>query len=468
MNDLNRETIGQFLNDIALWESGYEHPWFSFFAVRRGDSLHLLQGRLFLHIRLPNLPKYGFQSERFVAAAFLLEEVGLTTRVLIEKLIAGELISTPFGNLVLPGDDTGGVSTHILPFHPDVVGGGARTSVLVISGSKRQGYVQQPSADWELKSAEIPFDSLHELLNEFSLGPYKGDFSNVEVVAIPIAEIDLNSAVQGEYAKPAIFLANALSPADCHVGYRILLHGQVIDRGTVNGSQMEWATGDYYKRGVCSVRIPSGAVLQCFAVYRGHAHHQGWVADPELSQNPNRAALEEFDEKLIVLRDYLFEEQKQRKDARDFEVGIAWLLWMLGFSVAHAGATSRTSDATDILATTPEGHMALVECTTGHIKADTKLAKLVERAQTVRRRLDASGNRHIRLLPVIVTTLSREEAKADLDKAEQLGVVVVTSEDVSAALGRSVLRQNADLIFSDAEKSLLSRQNPLGLQSFGQ
>lgn len=462
MTDLNRETVERFWADIAPWEAAYTHPGLSFFAVRHSGQLLVLHGRLFLHTAPPTIPRKHFESANTVAGYFPLAELGLTHRAMVGKIMASEPIQTPLGELHLPLDSN--LSAHYMPFHPDGIGGGNRISVLLISGAQRHSYTQQPQLDWELKSASAPFDSLGELLGEYSLGGYKGDFAHIEVVARAAVEVDINSVVHGDSAKPALFLSNSLNQADCHLGYRVLLHGQVMERGTISGADMEWTRSEHSMHGAGSLTIPSGAVLQCFATYRGFVHHQRWIADPALSQNPRRAALEEFDVKLVVLRDFLFEEQKQRKDARDFEIGVAWLMWMLGFSVAHAGATPRTSEATDILATTPGGHMALVECTTGHIKADTKLAKLVERAQTVRRRLDASGNHHIRLLPVIVTALGRDEVKADLDQAQQLGVVVATREDLSDALSRSIMLQNADLIFSEAEESLLNRQGQLELQ----
>jgi hypothetical protein len=464
MTDLNRETIERFWAEIASWEAAYTFPGLCFFAIRHHEQLQLLHGRLFLHTAPPKIPHRHFESASAVAGYFPLAELGLTHRVLVEKIMASEPIHTPLGNLYLPLDSSNSPSTYFVPFHSEGISGGSRISVLMISGAQRYSYVQQPQLDWELKSAPLPFDSLGELLNEYSLGAYKGDFAHIEVVALAAVEADLASVVKGESAKPALFLANALNQAECHLGYRVLLHGQVMERGTIRGTDMEWAPGEHYMHGTGSLTIPSGAALQCFAAYRGFVHHQGWIADPALSQNPRRAALEEFDENLAVLRDFLFEEQKQRKDARDFEIGVAWLMWILGFSVAHAGATSRTSDATDILATTPGGHMALVECTTGHIKSDTKLAKLVERTRTIRRRLDASGNRHIRLLPVIVTALGRDEVKADLDQAQQLGVVVAAREELSEALTRSIMLQDADRIFSEAEDSLRSRQEQFNLQ----
>jgi hypothetical protein len=89
-------------------------------------------------------------------------------------------------------------------------------------------------------------------------------------------------------------------------------------------------------------------------------------------------------------------------------------LWLLGFSVAQLGGTPRTQDAADIIATTPNGHFAVIECTTGLLKADNKLPLLHDRAQAVRRALESSAHNQLRVLPVIVTTKSREEIKPDL------------------------------------------------------
>lgn len=464
MTDIHKEAIEQFWADVAPWEEAYIHPGLSFVAVRLDGQLHMIHGRLFLRPSPLSVQSKSFESTSVAAGYFPLSELGLTPRALVDRIMASESINTPLGPLLLPIGTDAKPSAHLLPYHPEGISGGSRLAVLMISGAQRHSYVQQPQLDWELKAASLPFDSLGELLAEYSLGSYKGDFAHLEVVATTVAEVDFNSQVQGTTAKPAMFLANALNQSDCHLGYRVLLHGQVMERGTISGNDMEWEPGEHYVKGVGTLTIPSGAALQCFAAYSGIAHHQGWIADPTLSQNPRRAALEEFDDKLTVLRDFLLEELKPRREARNFEIGVTWLLWMLGFNVVHVGAAPRLSNATDLLATTPRGHMLLVECTTGQLKADSKLAMLVERAQTIRRRLDASGNHHIRLLPVIATALGREEVKADLDQAQQLGVVVATREDLQGGLNRTIVLQDPDLLYSQAEESLRSRQEQLDLK----
>jgi hypothetical protein len=85
-------------------------------------------------------------------------------------------------------------------------------------------------------------------------------------------------------------------------------------------------------------------------------------------------------------------------NARDLEAGVAWLLWMIGFSAAHLGSTTRTQDAADLIVTSPAGHFAVVECTTGLLRTDNKLPTLVARATEVRKRLDSGNNRHLAVI----------------------------------------------------------------------
>ena len=81
----------------------------------------------------------------------------------------------------------------------------------------------------------------------------------------------------------------------------------------------------------------AAAVIQCFVSYLGVAQHYGWVSDPSTVQNPKRAVYNLFDESLEILSDFISKSGNKGRDARDLETAIAWLLWMLGFSVAHFG-----------------------------------------------------------------------------------------------------------------------------------
>lgn len=462
MNDLSQQAVHDFLEAISPWVETYTHSTFSFLAVRGDGGLVLLQGRLFLQTDVGRVPSKIVTSPSIVVGNIQLNELGLSPSEFLGRLQHSKELPAPIGSLRFPVDGHSGISAFFTAFHQAGLSESNRLPVLTLTGAQRHGLIRQPDVDWELATGALPYDSLNELLNEFSLGGHMGDFAIVEAVAHTVAFVDLNAKVLGHCAEPAIFLPSNANTDKAKINYRVVLHGNVVDRGSLSGNAITWTTEGSRQRGAGNVEIQSGAVVQCFAIYGDHLHHKGWIGDPSLFQNSKRAAFEEFDPNQVVMRDFLFESQRARKDARDFEVGVAWLLWMLGFSVVHAGATSRTSDAADILATTPAGHTAIVECTVGHLKADSKLSKLVERSNTIRRRLNDSGNSHLKVLPVIVTALSRDEVKADLDQARVLGVAVVTKEDLLSAIDQTVVQRNAEELFMQVESTAQSPQLGLG------
>jgi hypothetical protein len=194
-------------------------------------------------------------------------------------------------------------------------------------------------------------------------------------------------------------------------------------------------------------------VINCTLTYDGIAQAHYWLVDPENSQNPRRAAYEAFDPKLEGLQASIEKASVRGQDARQFESAVAVLLWLLGFNVVHL-ALPRTRDAADVLAATPIGHLAVVECTTGLLKAENKLALLHARTEAVRRSLVASNNTYQRVLPVIVTTRSSNDVKADMEAAERLGVVVITREALQDLLDRSLIQPNADQMYTQAEQAV--------------
>jgi hypothetical protein len=129
---------------------------------------------------------------------------------------------------------------------------------------------------------------------------------------------------------------------------------------------------------------------------------------------------------------------------------------MLGFNPIHLGALPRMSDAADLLVTTPQGHFAVVECTTGVLKADHKLTHLINRTAAVRAQLAHSNYPQVKVLPVILTTKSRDEIQADLAQARELGVVVIAQDDLPELVTRTLLVPNPDSLFAEAEQSLRS------------
>jgi hypothetical protein len=459
--------ITDFFAGIAPWEVAYKYAGLSYFAIKYEGIFVLSQARLFLRSTPTTIPVTHFQSSNIRAGYYALTELDGTPREVVERILSGKL-PTPHGELSFPPEENGHHSTYYSPLHHEGLQNSNRIDVLMLTGARHIQYMRQPQLDWELKAALTPYDNLNDLLLEYSLGANQGDSIKVDVIASNVAEVDLSTQVQGPKANVGVLLANGLSREKCRLGYRVFHQGRVVTRASIDGAMMRWEPQEHILRGSAEIDVPNGAVLGCIASYDGYAQHQGWIADPSTVQNPRRAVYEAFDNQATILRDFLENSQSKGRDARDLEAGVAWLLWMLGFGVAHLGGTAKTQDAPDLVATTPHGNFAVIECTTGLLKAENKLSRLIERAEMLRRRLDASGNRHLHVLPVIITSKDRDEIKADLEQAEKLGVVVVTKESLQETLNQTLMLPNPDKIYDEAEQTVregqekYTRQLPLG------
>ena len=126
--------------------------------------------------------------------------------------------------------------------------------------------------------------------------------------------------------------------------------------------------------------------------------------------------------------------------------------------MAHLGGAKPTRDAPDLIAVTPNGDVAVIECTMGLLKAENKLPRVIARAETIRTRIRASGNSHLRVLPVMVTSMTREEIKADVEQAEKLAVGILAREDLLDALNRTLLLPNAQTIYEEATRNVHEAQ----------
>lgn len=173
---------------------------------------------------------------------------------------------------------------------------------------------------------------------------------------------------------------------------------------------------------------------------------------------PRRVVVETFDPGLAIMTEFLARSRGKSYEGRDLEVAIAWMFWMLGFGTVQLGSTARTQDFADVAMITPQGHFVIVECTTGLLKAENKLAKLISRHASLRTRLDESSNQHLKLLPIIISTLPRAELQADLEQAERMGVLVLAREQLDQMVPRTMVRNDPDELFQDAEKRVQSAQ----------
>ena len=453
----NQKFVDEFFRAVELLQEGYHNSSFSYVAIKSNDTFVLVQGKLFLNARPSSAPFSHFQSKNVRAGCYSLSDLSSDPRKVVDQLLSGKL-ATPHGELTFPTSDAGTYGASYIPFHPDALRTQRRISVLQLFGGQ-PSLICQPDIDWEIKASDTPYDGLQELMFEYLLGPLTSTPINVEIAAFNIVEVDtLNSKVNGNEAIIRIIATEGADTNKVKIGYRVNNQGRISIRSTIVSKEVKWSSRDGAKHGEVVIEVPAAALVNAVVSYNGIAQHHWWFSDPATSQNARRAVYEAFDTKLEVLKDIFAKAQGRNPEARQLEAAAAWLFWMLGFSVAHFGGTPRMQEAADIIATTPAGHFAVIECTTGLLKAENKLALLHDRTELVRRSLAVSNQGHLRVIPAIVTSKAKDEVKPDMEQAERLGILVITREDFEQVINRTLILPNADRLYEEAERSIRAAQ----------
>lgn len=464
LNQHVQKMIASFFDAIEPWKSAYAKARLNFIAVKRDDSLVILAARVYLSAVFRNPTKDWFEAGDLVAGQLELSGGVAAFVQAIEQIAAPDGFVIPArGKLVLRSEDTQNITVGPPDLlHVEGLNQGNRLAVLTMCGARRDVLTPQPQTDWTLKAARLPFDSLSELSVEYGLGAAANAHTMLEVIAHAATEVWLLSSVKDGKAVLGLWLAPDLDRSKARLGYRVMDKGNVVTRGSVDGDKLDWGEKSGDVLGELSFEVPLGAVVQCIASYAGHAHHLRWFADPQTYQNARAAVLSNVDQTGKLLRGYLLPDLPPKgKAADDFESAVAWMLWGLGFAPVSFGMNAKTRDAFDILAVSPRGDFLVIECTLGLLRAESKLSKLSAREASLRKMLATSGLQHIRVLPVIVTAMTRDEIKADLNAAAETGILVLSREDLEAVFQDERLRfANADQLFEQALQKLAESQEP--------
>lgn len=462
LDEHSEQQLSAYFEAIGGWKAAYRAARLHVMCVRTGQALELVSGRIVLDFGDTTPTKAPFRAGKVEAHQVLLNEAGLELQEVTRALASPDgFLVTGIGCIRLPSTEHVGI--YVAPptlLHPDGLSGGNRLAVLSIGGGYIVDLLPQPDSDWLLKAADTPYDSVHELCIDYGLGTLRGDRALLEVVAPTAVQVLAESAVSGTDAYLGLLMASSLDRTQAKLGYRVVHQGRVVQRGVVRGAEMSWSDRGLTAAGTATIEVATGAVVQCIASYADEAQHVQWRADPATFLNPRAAILSLVDPSNALIQAYLRPEVPLRgKAADDFEEAVSWLLWALGFAVASFGTNAKTRETFDLVATTPGGDFLVVECTLGLLRSEGKLSKLAARTARVRDSLAVSNMKHLRVLPVIVTAMTGSEVAADAGAATDLGVLVITREDLDDVQNELIRFPNADSLFERGLQALQDRQS---------
>ncbi len=457
MSKLPTGAYEEFFNYIRDFDCGYDFLRFSFLAIRNEvtNEFVIIKARLFLSSGVSVFESKALKTTNVLAGSFVVERgesrhIKLDELDFVKQVLSG-VVRTPQGTVSFCGRN--------ITFNPHFIESQQSLAILSISSDEFKQTDQFRLIDWELRAATEPYDGLQDLALDLGLGSVQiSGESTVEIIASNVMLLHPDSIVQGDIAHMRVKLAAKLNPALVSVGFIEFKDRRLIKRSHIAGISFVWKEEGGYLIGDANFNVSGAAALQCFCNYAGRFQHTFWFFDPLTAQNTKRVAYEIIDPNLSDLRQYINKDDFTGKDARDVEAYVSWLLWMLGFSAAHFGKVNKSQDAVDIVATTPFGHFVLVECTTGMLKPDNKIPKLLQRAQLLRARLEASANGHLKVLAAMVTTKGRDEIAAELEQAERHGILVLTRENLEKACHDTLILQDADQLFNRAIATVEAQQ----------
>jgi len=458
MSEYQEKDFLYFESLIAPWIAAYRFADIAYVGVQTKAGPRLIQGRIVLNPFnvIQGYKTFEFESAHVIAGRYLLDLTKHSLSSILRDLRNGELLTANDIKVCLQNDN--GFNVFCSPVRHPFVTEGMRLPNINVRGSSKfhlmSNIMEHFDIDWELKAAKVPFDNLDDLLRECGLLNQSdmGDSTSLEIVAGCPAFITEKSIIAKEEGVIECRVSSALDVEKLRLGYKLHRGDVIVRRESVSGSNFEWKQEEDSKIGTLKLDVGDASLLQAIVSFSDVAQHLWWVVDPSKRLNPRHAIHQIFDEELDVLRKQLFKPETDK--AHMFEQAVSMLLNLAGFSASNYGRIPKLQKGPDIIAISTVGNIAVVECTLGLINENNKLAKLVQRTQLIRDRLNSSGYGHQQIQPVVATPLSRSEILVDLEEAGKHGIAVICREDLEGMLERISLPLNPDKLFEDT-KSLV-------------
>jgi hypothetical protein len=115
---------------------------------------------------------------------------------------------------------------------------------------------------------------------------------------------------------------------------------------------------------------------------------------------------------------------------------------------------NNSNDVPDLLLVDSKGRIVMVEATVDIINNKNKLDKLAARHRALRNSLESQGLDHVDSLPVIVTRLGKDAVDFDRDRAAELSIGILASEDIKTLLDAAHIPSDCSIVFDTLSASI--------------
>jgi hypothetical protein len=174
---------------------------------------------------------------------------------------------------------------------------------------------------------------------------------------------------------------------------------------------------------------------------------RNWFIDAAKARNHRYTAVQHFDAELKMVRQAVLE----ANDSTRFELGVASLLFLMGFSPAVQIETN----APDLIVMTPAGRLVVIECTLRIADFAAKVGKLVDRRGALNKTLQGGGHL-FGVVAVLVCGLPKDQIAAQKVLLYSSKVVLIAREDLAEAFHRVRVPVDPDELLRQVEAQLVT------------
>ncbi len=312
-----------------------------------------------------------------------------------------------------------------------------------------QSAITLAALDDALRGSSLPFDGMEDLAGWFGLpSPFLApEPPTITIRIAPPADLMLidcelsnNRLALTVHAHPELGTETVALALLAVPGNGLGARRQVAE-------QIRWSEIHEGRRaGTLEAELEAADQALAILMIGGATVRRQWFLDPAKARNNRLLAVQQFDSELRMIRRSVLEPST---DPTKFELGVAALLFLLGFSPLVQIET----DSPDIIVMSPGGRVAIVECTTRIADFNSKLGKLVDRRGALSNTLSLSGHR-AEIVAVLACALPRDQIAVSEEDLSRTGVTLVSKENLSNALDR--VRNPGD-----PDQLLASIRNPI-------
>ena len=321
--------------------------------------------------------------------------------------------------------------------------------------------------DAELMASSAPVIGFESACEMNGLGRQGGMYGDASIQLVALCPLIVNgqiSTITEQGVLVYIEIAKAIDKKRVSISMLVLDEIQTRKSYVIGDVDIKWANlpdQPGWLRGEINYTFEKRASA-CWvsANLDAKSTHTSHISNVKLPNSVRGQVIAALDKDFSKLKAQVFETK-----GKEFEYGVASLLFLLGFSATQAGGGTKQEDAPDIVAVTQNGSVLVIECTSATLNQEGKLAKLTRRRRAVQDAFVAKGGESRIVLSVIVSQLTKEELASDLRAAADARILVITREDLIAAFERLHENSDPDELVRRGLESLRASRETYGLEA---